>query len=81
MSGVTSTALGLTIVGVLVVLLFGGGFVWALPILVVGALIAAIGPAMRFFAERGAPGTDEPAVPSTREASYEPVEPRRPSEQ
>lgn len=80
MSGVTSTVVGLGLVAAFAVLFYGG--VWfALPIVVVVLLIMAGGPVLRFITERGAPGTDEPGVPSTSEASYEPVEPRHPTEQ
>ena len=62
-----------------IALLWAG--VWLMvPILVVVFLIVVAGPILRFIAERGGPGSDEPAVPSTREASYEPVEPRPPTE-
>jgi hypothetical protein len=80
MSGVTSTVVGLGIVAAFAVLFYSG--VWfALPIIAVVLLIVAGGPVLRFIAERGAPGTDEPDVPTTGEASYEPVEPRHPTEQ
>lgn len=80
MSGVTSAVVGLGLVAAFALLLYGG--VWfALPVLVVVALVVAAGPVLRFIAERGGPGTDEPGVPTTREASYEPVEPRHPTEQ
>lgn len=80
MSGVTSSVVGVGFVAAFVALLWAG-FWFMVPILLVVLLIAAAGPVMRFIAERGGPGSDEPEVPSTREASYEPVEPRHPTEQ
>ncbi len=80
-SGVTSTVVGLGIAAVLTVLLFGAAFWFIIPIVFVVLLVVLAGPVLRFVAERGAPGTDEPDVPSTREASHEPVEPRHPTEQ
>lgn len=80
MSGVTSPVAGLGLVAAVAVFFYAG--VWfALPIIVVVLLVMVAGPVLRFIAERGGPGTDEPGVPSTREASYDPVEPRHPTEQ
>ncbi len=81
MSGVTATVGVLGFVGILVILVSGGWSLFIVPIAVVVLLVALGGPVLRFITERGQPGTDEPGVPTTREASYEPVEPRRPSEQ
>ena len=81
MSGVSSTVVGLGALGALFLLIAGGSLAFLIPIAVVVLLVLLAGPVLRFIAERGAPGTDEPGVPSTREASYEAVEPRHPSEQ
>lgn len=80
-SGVTSTVVGVGMAAVLAVVLFGAAFWFIIPILLVVVLVVLAGPVLRFVAERGGPGTDEPGVPSTREASHEPVEPRHPTEQ
>ena len=80
MSGVTSTVVGMGLVAAFVVLFYAG--VWfALPIVFIVLLVLAGGPVLRCIAERGGPGNDEPGVPTTREASYEPGEPRHPTEQ
>ncbi len=80
MSGATSTVVGLGIAAAIAVLLFGAAFWFMIPILAVVLLVVLVGPVLRFIAERGGPGSDEPGVPSTREASYDPVEPRHPTE-
>lgn len=80
-SGVTSTVVGVGMAAVLAVVLFGAAFWFIIPILLVVVLVVLAGPVLRFVAERGGPDTDEPGVPSTREASHEPVEPRHPTEQ
>jgi fatty acid desaturase len=71
----------LGVLGAAILLIAGGSLLFLIPILVVMLLVLLGGPVLRFVAERGAPGTDEPGVPSTREAAYEAVEPRHPSEQ
>jgi len=80
-SGVTATVVGLGLAGGLALVLFGAAGWFLIPIGLVVLVVVLAGPLLRFITERGQPGTDEPGVPSTREASYEPVEPRRPSEQ
>jgi len=80
-SGAAGTVAIVGVIAALVVLTVGAPYLFLVPIFAVVLLVVVGGPALRFFVERGQPGTDEPGVPSTREASYEPVEPRRPTEQ
>jgi multisubunit Na+/H+ antiporter MnhG subunit len=76
MSGVTSTAS--TLGAVLILVAIGLGIfvspLFVVPIALLVLLVVGVGPVAAFVAERGAPGSPEPTgVPTTREASYDPV--------
>ena len=73
MSGVTSSIVAIVVLIGLALGAFASPL-FIVPIVLVAFLIAAIGPLLRFVAERGDLGTAEPTgVPTTREASYDPV--------
>ncbi len=73
MSGVTSSIVGILILSAIALGAFASPL-FIVPIVLVALLVAALGPTARFIAERGNPGSAEPTgVPTTREASYDPV--------
>ncbi len=73
MSGVTSSTVAILILLALALGAFASPL-FIVPIVLLALLIAGLGPVLRFVAERGDLGTAEPTgVPTTREASYDPV--------
>ena len=73
MSGVTSSTVAIIILIGLALGAFASPL-FIVPIVLLALLIAGVGPLLKFVAERGDTGTAEPTgVPTTREASYDPV--------
>jgi hypothetical protein len=68
---------GIVLAAVLVLVLTGvAGAIWLIPIVVLGLLLLLVSPLLGRLrgSEIASPGTPPTGVPTTRDASYEPVE-------
>lgn len=69
-----------TVILILIVALGGLSVIFLVPIFTIALLVVFAGPVLRFISDRGSPGSGDPTgVPSTSDASYEPV--REPGDQ